>query len=133
MVALIEREAGAVDDALTQAVTPITDLGPAAAVAHLAKVAVAHQVTRPSPSRILDIEEQALGLGQHVAAASAKTGGAIVGFLAVRRLGGIQAAWDVQALSRGMIDGALDRGDLQGLEQRLTWAILGYLALSRQA
>ena len=132
MATLIEREARAFDVALTEAMTQLTGLGTAAAVARLAKVAVTHQVTRPGLSRVLDLEEQRLGLSQHTAAASAKTGGAIVSFLAERGLGGTRSAWDVQALSRGMIDGALDRGDLQGLEQRLTWAILGYLALSRQ-
>ncbi len=133
MAALVHREAQAFDEALALAMAKLKNLGTASAVAQLAKVAVVHQTTRPGLSRILDLEEQRLGLGRHVAAANARTGGAIADFLAERRLGGMQAAGDVQSLSRGLIDGALDRGDLQGLEQRLTWAILGYLALSRQA
>ena len=48
-------------------------------------------------------------------------------------LGDAEAAADILHLARGLIDGALERGAVENLEQRLTWAILGYLALSRSA
>jgi AcrR family transcriptional regulator len=132
MAALIAREAEAFDADLTQTIGGLGDIGVASAVARLAAAAVRHQTARPGLSRILDLEEQRLGLADQVNAAGARTGTMIIRFLQERRLGGGQAAQDVMGLSRGLIDGALDRGDLIGLDQRLAWAILGYLALSRQ-
>lgn len=133
LAALIRQEAEAFDAALTEAVGRTGELGTASAVALLAQVAVAHQASRPRLSRILDLEEQRLGLAQEADAAGARTVAAIARFLADRRLGGEEAAFDILHLSRGLIDGALERGATQGLEQRLAWAILGYLALSRQS
>ena len=133
LAALIRREAEAFDVALTEAVAATVELGTSSAVALLARVAVAHQAARPRLARLLDLEEQRLGLAEEADASGARTGGAIARFLADRRLGDAEAAWDILYLSRGLIDGALDRGALENLEGRLTWAILGYLALSRQA
>ena len=133
LASLIRREAEAFDTALTEAVAQTGELGTSSAVALLAKVAVAHQASRPRLSRILDLEEQRLGLADEADAAGARTGGAIARFLAQRHLGEDEAAWDILHLSRGLIDGALERGAAEGLEKRLAWAILGYLALSRQA
>jgi AcrR family transcriptional regulator len=133
LASLVRREAEAFDVALTEAVARTGDLGTSSAVALLAQVAVAHQASRPRLSRILDLEEQRLGLADEADAAGARTGGTIARFLAQRHLGEDEAAWDILHLSRGLIDGALDRGAVDGLEKRLAWAILGYLALSRQA
>jgi AcrR family transcriptional regulator len=133
LACLVRREAEAFDAALTEAVAQTGELGTSSAVALLAKVAVAHQASRPRLSRILDLEEQRLGLAGEADAAGARTGGVIARFLAQRHLGEDEAAWDILHLSRGLIDGALDRGAVEGLEKRLAWAILGYLALSRQA
>ena len=133
LAALIRREAEAFDVALTEAVAATVELGTSSAVALLARVAVAHQAARPRLARLLDLEEQRLGLAEEADASGARTGGAIARFLADRRLGDAEAAWDILYLSRGLIDGALDRGALENLEGRLTWAILGYLALSREA
>jgi AcrR family transcriptional regulator len=132
LAALIRREAEAFDAALTEAVAQASDLGTSSAVALLAQVAVAHQASRPRLSRILDLEEQRLGLADEADAAGARTGATIARFLAQRHLGGDEAAWDILHLARGLIDGALDRAAVDGLEKRLSWAILGYLALSRQ-
>ena len=133
LAALIRREAEAFDRALTEAVGRTGDLGTASAVGLLAAVAADHQMSRPRLARILDLEEQRLGMAEEADAASGRTGAAIARFLGERRLGGREAALDILHLSRGLIDGAVDRGATQGLDQRLTWAILGYLALSRQA
>jgi AcrR family transcriptional regulator len=130
---LVRREAEAFDAALTEAVAQTGELGTSSAVALLAQVAVAHQASRPRLSRILDLEEQRLGLAGEADAAGARTGATIARFLAQRHLGEDEAAWDILHLSRGLIDGALERGAVDGLEKRLAWAILGYLALSRQA
>ena len=123
----------AFDAALSEAVGRTAELGTSSAVTLLAKVAVAHQASRPRLARILDLEEQRLGLAEEADAAGARTGATIARFLADRHLGDAEAAWDILHLSRGLIDGALDRGAADGLEKRLAWAILGYLALSRQA
>ncbi len=131
LVALISREAEAFHVALDQTLGEIASLGLTTAVARLAGAAVRHQASRPGLSRILDLEEQRLGLDAEVGEASARTGVLIERFLAGRNLGGSQAAWDIMGLARGLIDAALDRKDTLGLEQRLSWAILGYLALSR--
>jgi len=133
LAALIRREAEAFDAALTRAVAETHELGTSSAVLLLARVAVAHQAARPRLARLLDLEEQRLGLAEEAEASGARTGGAIIRFLAGRRLGDAEAAWDILHLSRGLIDGALERGAVENLDQRLAWAILGYLALSRQA
>jgi AcrR family transcriptional regulator len=133
LAALVRREAEAFDAALTAAVAQSGDLGASSAVALLAQAVVAHQASRPRLSRILDIEEQRLGLADEVDAASARTAATLSRFIAQRHLGGDEAACDILHLARGLIDGALDRGAVDGLEKRITWAILGYLALSRQA
>ena len=133
LAALIRREAEAFDRALTEAVGRTGDLGTASAVGLLAAVAADHQMSRPRLARILDLEEQRLGMAEEADAASGRTGAAIARFLGERRLGGRPAALDSHHPSRGLLAGAVDRGATQGLDQRLTWAILGYLALSRQA
>ncbi|HEX5378059.1 MAG TPA: helix-turn-helix domain-containing protein [Phenylobacterium sp.] len=133
LAALIRQEAEAFDAALTQAVARTGELGTTGAVALLARVAVRHQASRPRLARLLDLEEQRLGLGREADAAGARTAATIARFLAERRLGGEEAALDILHMARGLIDGALDRGAVENLEQRLAWAILGYLALSRQA
>ncbi len=133
LAALIRQEAEAFDTALAAAVAATTELGTASAVALLARVAVAHQASRPRLARLLDLEEQRLGLAGEVEATGARIGGILARFLAERRLGDAEAAWDILHLSRGLIDGALERGALENLDSRLAWAILGYLALSRQA
>ena len=133
LAALVARESTAFEQGLAAAIVETRGLGTTSAIARLARVAVMHQAQRPKLSRILDFEEQRLELTSQTAAAGARTGGAIAKFLADRQLGDAQAAWDILHLSRGLIDGALDRGDTEKLEQRLTWAILGYLALSRDS
>ena len=133
LAALIRREAEAFDAALTQAVAAATELGTSSAVGLLARVAVAHQASRPRLARLLDLEEQRLGLVEEVEAAGARIGDVLTRFLAERRLGDAEAALDILHLSRGLIDGALERGALENLDGRLAWAILGYLALSRPA
>lgn len=133
LASLIRREAGAFDHALSEAVARTGELGTSSAVALLAQVAVAHQASRPRLARLLDLEEQRLGLADEVDAAGARTGATVTRFLVDRRLGEEEAAADILNLSRGLIDGALERGAVDGLEKRLAWAILGYLALSRQA
>ena len=132
LAALIRREAEAFDAALTQAVAATNELGTPSAVALLARAAVAHQASRPRLARLLDLEEQRLGLAPEVEATGARIGGVLTRFLAERRLGDAEAALDILHLSRGLIDGALERGSLENLDGRLAWAILGYLALSRQ-
>ncbi len=132
LAALAEREAEAFDAALGAALGEIGDLGTPSAVARLARVAVDHQTRHTRLARILDMEEQRLGLTEAQAAAG-RTVQAIAKFLSDRHLGGEAAALDILHLSRGLIDGAVERGTTDDLAKRLSWAILGYLALSRQA
>ena len=132
LAALIRRESEAFDRALGQALDRAEGLGDVRAVAQLAHAAVNHQTTRPRLARLLDLEEQRLGLGADVETASSRTTDAIARFLAARGLGGQGAAADILGLSRGMIDAARDQGRSDDLARRLSWAILGYLALSRE-
>ena len=69
LAALARREAEAFDAALGVALGEIGDLGTPSAVARLAQVAVDHQTRHTRLARILDLEEQRLGLTEAQAAA----------------------------------------------------------------
>lgn len=131
LATLIRAEAEAFDAALSEGVRRAERLSLAGAIGVLAQVAVAHQTRRPRLARQLDLEEHRLGLEAELDQTNRRVGQILIDFLTERRLGDRagHAAWDILHLSRGLIDGALERGVTEGLEARLTRAILGYLAI----
>ena len=132
LAALIRREAALFEAALDHALATAATLPLADAIAVLAEVAVAHQTARPRLARILDFEEQRLGLGGEAGDAAAGVASRLAAFLSSRRaeIGDLdphEAAADLLYLARGLTDGALEGGRTGGLTQRITRAALGYL------
>ncbi len=132
MAALIRREARRFAQALEATLAAVAAAPLEQAVAAIAAAAVTHQTARPVLARVLDFEEQRLGLGGEASEAAAATGRSLAGFLARRRgeiadLDPAEAAADLMELARGLIDGAIQRGAVAGLERRVTRAALGYL------
>jgi AcrR family transcriptional regulator len=130
MAALIRRESQAFAEALEAALRTARSKSLAGAVFTLAETAVAHQAARPRLARLLDLEEERLGLQAEVRGRDRRVSDILAAFLSQRRLGDHEAALDILHMSRGMIDAALERGAVDGLAMRVTRAILGYLSLS---
>jgi AcrR family transcriptional regulator len=110
------------------AATPPRELGPL--VVLLINAAVDHQLARPAFARALDFAEQALPLDEETAALSRYLAQTIANLLAPHKTkDGLQAARDLVALAKGMIDAAGLAGetDRAGLAQRVIRAALGYL------
>jgi AcrR family transcriptional regulator len=127
-----ERFAVALDATLARiAAAPLEDAPLDEALAAIAAVAVAHQSPRPRLARLLDGEEQRLGLGDEAQAATRGTAARLSAFLAARPDLEIadpdEAAADLLHLARGLIDGALERGAVTDLAGRVARAALGYL------
>ncbi len=130
MAALIRRESQAFARALEAALRTARSKSLAGAVFTIAETAVAHQAARPRLARLLDLEEERLGLQAEARGRDRRVSDILAAFLVERRLGDHEAALDILHMSRGMIDAALERGAADGLSMRLTRAVLGYLSLS---
>lgn len=112
-------------DAIASA--PPRDLEPL--VVLLIGAAVEHQLARPALARALDYAEQALPLDEETAALTHRLAITIANLLAPHHREALQAARDLVALAKGMIDaaglaGETDRSDLA---RRVNLAALGYL------
>jgi AcrR family transcriptional regulator len=106
---------------------PPRDLEPL--VVLLIGAAVEHQLARPALARALDYAEQALPLDEETAALTHRLAITIANLLAPHHREALQAARDLVALAKGMIDaaglaGETDRSDLA---RRVNLAALGYL------
>lgn len=130
MAALIRRENQAFTQALDTALRTARSKSLAGAVFTLAETAVAHQAARPRLARLLDLEEERLGLQAEARGRDRRVSDILAAFLSQRRLGDHEAALDILHMARGMIDAALERGATNGLSMRVTRAVLGYLSLS---
>lgn len=130
MAALIRQESQAFARALDEVLRTARAKSLAGAVFSIAETAVAHQAARPRLARLLDLEEERLGLQAEARGRDRRVSDILAAFLAERRLGDHEAALDILHMSRGMIDAALERGAADGLAMRLTRAVLGYLSLS---
>lgn len=96
----------------------------------MVKVSVAFQLDRPGLSRALEYIQHMLPLEQEREQKYSKIAGIVTEGL---RYYGVQnpetAAWDISAMTRGMIDEAATRGetDQDELSERVYKAVLGYL------
>jgi AcrR family transcriptional regulator len=129
-VALIERESALLlaDVAEVDSIVDHRD-----AVNHLINAAVAHQMRRPRLARLLDFEESRLPIGPRVRQVTDAIHGAVLRILsrpdAPYRGNKKEAAFDVLAITRGMVDAAGEREetDAHQLEKRVRRAVYGYL------
>jgi len=132
---LSRRERGRLAAAVSRAAE--ADAGPGSlehGLRQLLRAAIRHQMARPDLARILDFEEQRLVLDESDREATGVLAGAVEGLLrrhrrqiVVRDLG--EAAVDLVAIARALIDGAALRGPIvpRSLEARVMRAALGYL------
>jgi len=132
--ALIERETAVLCEEViaTEHIRDGTE-----ALLRLIGATVKHQMHRPALARLLDFEEQRLPLNQQIRGVSSVVSSAIAN--AIRHLpddlvvGNVEeAAADVLAMVKGMIDSAGERGELSSdhLERRVRRAVFGYLGVS---
>ncbi len=128
--ALIERETGFL----------LAHIGRAAqaqsandAIECLIDAAVTHQMQRPALARLIDFEERRLPLGERNQRLADILHGVIVAALkradAPKVAHRAEAAHDVLAIVKGMIDWAGERGELnaRALKKRVSRAVFGYL------
>lgn len=104
------------------------------AMRRLARVAIRRQLARPVLSRILDFEEQRLGLEDGDRATTSDMVVHVAVLLCAHRSALTvtdmdEAAFDVIAVARALIDASCGRGpvDADALERRVVRATLGYL------
>lgn len=101
-----------------------------AMIISLINAAVEHQLARPALARALDYAEQVLPIDQETDVLTRKVAAQIADMLAKHEVEApLQAARDLVALAKGMIDSAGFAGetDRTGLAQRVARAALGYL------
>jgi AcrR family transcriptional regulator len=134
IAALSARERGRLAAEIASAARPAAGQTLPGALRHLARVAIQRQLDRPALARVLDFEEQRLVLDDGDRAVTGSMAGEIARLLAVHRrdieVDDLEeAAFDVIAIARGLIDGAASRGPVERgpLEDRVTRAVLGYL------
>lgn len=131
LAALARREADRFAAALDATLSRVAAAPLGEAITAMAAVAVVHQSSRPRLARLLDGEEQRLGLGDEAQAATRGTADRLARFLAGRPDLDLadpnEAAADLLHLARGLIDGALERSAASDLAGRVTRAALGYL------
>ncbi|MFO1080421.1 MAG: TetR/AcrR family transcriptional regulator [Reyranellaceae bacterium] len=134
VAALSRRERAMLMAEIVAATEGAAGLSLEATLRRLVRAAIHRQLARPALARILDFEEQRLGLDP----ADLATSGGIAAVLEAvltphrRRLGRQrldEAALDLMAMTRALIDAAAARGaiDPKSLERRILRAALGYL------
>jgi AcrR family transcriptional regulator len=132
-MALIERESAVLlsEIALTDSMEDSQ-----AALLHLIRAAVGHQMRRPKLARLLDFEESRLPIRRRNQRVAEVVHRAILRALGCRTLDGLDTkgnaevvALDVLAIVKGMVDAAGERGETEPapLEQRVCRAVFGYL------
>jgi AcrR family transcriptional regulator len=130
-VALIEREAAVL--LADVAAVPYTE-GYEAALEHLIRAAVAHQMRRPKLARLLDFEESRLPIRSRKGRVDDIVHATLVRVLSQPNAGTTGdpevAAHDVLAIVKGMVDAAGERQETnaQQLELRVRRAVFGYLS-----
>ena len=134
VAALSNRERSLLAAEIATAARAAASLPLEGALRRLARAAIRRQLARPVLARILDLEEQRLALEEGDRAATSDMAGHVVALLrahrAVLTVSDLdEAAFDVIAIARALIDGASGRGAVEGgaLETRVTRAALGYL------
>jgi AcrR family transcriptional regulator len=129
-IALIDREAAVL---LAEVAAVPTEEGYEAALEHLIRSAVAHQMRRPKLARLLDFEEGRLPVRSRKGRVDDAVHAEIVRALSqpdARFVGDVEvAASDVLAIVKGMVDAAGERQETnaQQLEQRVRRAVFGYI------
>ena len=133
-VALIERECALLLADVSEADSMVDHRD---AINHLIDAAVAHQMRRPRLARLLDLEESRLPIGSRIRPASDAIHGVLVRLLSrpdADYSGNMkEAAFDLLAIAKGMVDAAGERGetDAHQLEKRVRRAVYGYLGFHR--
>ena len=134
VAALSARERALLGTEVATAARQSAALSLPAALRRLARAAIRRRLARPDLARVLDFEEQRLALDEADRVVTSNIAGNVVLLLrthrAALRVGDLQeAAFDVVAIARALIDGAAGRGkvDAAALEIRVTRAALGYL------
>ncbi len=132
VAALVEADARLFHAALAAAASEPGDL--AGDVSRLVAVAAAHQMRRPRLARILDFEESRLALTGEAAVQRRAVAALVSGVLArhARLFPGLdpaEAAGDLAAMTRALVDEAVDRGetDSAAVRRRAERTALGYL------
>jgi AcrR family transcriptional regulator len=131
-VALIEREAAVLLADVAE--VPFKE-GYEAALDHLIRAAVAHQMRRPKLARLLDFEESRLPIRSRKGRVDDLVHAALVRVLSqpeTNTQGDVEvAAFDVLAIVKGMVDAAGERQETNALEleQRVRRAVFGFLHL----
>lgn len=134
VAALSARERGLLAAEVAAAAGAATGLSLEDAMRRLARVAIRRQLARPVLSRILDFEEQRLGLEDGDRATTSDMVVHVAVLLCAHRSALTvtdmdEAAFDVIAVARALIDASCGRGpvDADALERRVVRATLGYL------
>ncbi len=134
VAALSARERGLLGIELAAAAGECAALPLEDALRRLARAAIHRQLARPALARMLDFEEQRLVLDDADRALTGDIAGHVTALLrrhrASLRIADLEeAALDVIAIARALIDSAAARGEADpvALEARVTRAALGYL------
>jgi len=134
IAALSARERSLLGVEIAAAVRQTAGLGLTAALRRLARAAIHRQLARPDLARVLDFEEQRLLLDEADRVLTRDIAGHMTAVLSVHRteirVSDLEeAAFDLIAMTRALIDSAAARGkvDPAALESRVTRTALGYL------
>ncbi|HEV2677937.1 MAG TPA: TetR/AcrR family transcriptional regulator [Aliidongia sp.] len=130
MVALIERETATL---LADIAKIPPGIGLEARLGQMIRAGVTHQMRRPVLAVLLDFEERRLPLGARDERVADQIHRMLIDTLAAEGLPATGdrtvAAQDLLAITRGMIDAAGERGEIDAhdLERRVARALFGYL------
>jgi AcrR family transcriptional regulator len=134
IAALSNRERARLAAEIADATRTTADLGLEAALRQLARAAIRRRLARPELARVLDFEEQRLVLDESDRKVTHDIATQVTVLLRRHRrsvrIGDLEeAAFDLIAIARALIDGAATRGRVNpaALEARVTRAALGYL------
>jgi AcrR family transcriptional regulator len=134
VAALSTRERGRLAADIEAASRPARGLTLDESLRRLVRAAIRRQLARPGLARVLDFEEQRLVLDESDRVATGSIAAEVATVLRThrRRLRLVdceEAAFDLVAIARALIDGATTRGRIEpaALEERVMRAALGYL------
>jgi AcrR family transcriptional regulator len=134
MSALSVRERGRLAADIEAAGRPRAGLSLEESLRRLVRAAIRRQLARPDLARVLDFEEQRLVLDASDRATTGTIAGEVATVLhahrrSLRLADCEEAAFDLVALARALIDGAASRGRIEpaALEDKVMRAALGYL------
>lgn len=134
VAAVSARERGLLAAEIAAANRPVAGVPLAESLRHLVRAAIRRQLARPELARVLDFEEQRLVLDESDRAATGSIAAEVTALLRAHRrslhiVDCEEAAFDLVAIARALIDGAASRGRIEpaALEARVMRAALGYL------